>query len=60
MIAVDEASEGRGVASALMGAAEQWARLRGYRRLTLHVFDANTKARGLYEHLGNESKPFAS
>ncbi len=54
MIAVDEASEGRGVAGALMKAAERWARLLGYRRLTLHVFDGNIKARGLYEHLGYE------
>ena len=54
MIAVDEASERRGVAGALMKAAERWARLLGYRRLTLHVFDANIKARGLYEHLGYE------
>jgi GNAT superfamily N-acetyltransferase len=52
MIVVTEAAEGRGVGAALMRAAEDWARREGYRRLTLTVFDANSRARTLYEHLG--------
>jgi ribosomal protein S18 acetylase RimI-like enzyme len=52
IIAVDAASEGRGVGHALVTAAEAWARSRGYRRLTLNVFENNVRARRLYERLG--------
>jgi ribosomal protein S18 acetylase RimI-like enzyme len=51
-IVVAPAAEGRGVGAALMAAAEDWARSRGFRLLSLHVFDANTRARALYERLG--------
>lgn len=52
MIAVSEEAEGAGVGRALMDAAESWARARGFRRLTLNVFEANVRARQLYERAG--------
>ena len=44
----------RGVARALMDAIEQWAKRRGYRWVTLNVFDRNTRAKALYDSLGYE------
>jgi GNAT superfamily N-acetyltransferase len=52
MIAVTAAAEGRGAGSALMRAAEEWARGRGYTRLTLNVFAGNHRARTVYERRG--------
>lgn len=52
IIAVAAAFEGHGAGKALMGASEAWARGRGYRKLTLSVFEHNRRARGVYEHLG--------
>ena len=52
IIAVEERGEGQGVGGALMREAEQWGKSRGYRRLTLNVFDRNDRARRIYEHLG--------
>ena len=52
MIAVTEASEGRGAGAALMRAAEDWARGRGYPKLTLNVFEGNRRARDVYERFG--------
>jgi GNAT superfamily N-acetyltransferase len=52
MLAVTEEAAGQGVGSALMRAAEAWAREQGYRRLTLTVFEANHRARAVYDHLG--------
>jgi len=52
MLAVDPAARGRGVARALMHAAESWARASGFRRITLNVWLQNERARRLYEHLG--------
>ncbi len=51
-IVVAPEAEGRGVGRALMAAAEDWARGRGYRLLSLHVFEGNVRARALYERLG--------
>lgn len=51
-LAVCESGEGQGVGSALVRAAEEWSRSRGFRKLTLNVFDANQRAREVYEHLG--------
>ena len=51
-LAVDPAAEGRGVARALVAAGEEWARARGFDRITLNVFDGNSRARRLYERLG--------
>jgi GNAT superfamily N-acetyltransferase len=52
ILAVDEKAEGRGVARGLVEAAEAWSRGQGHMAITLNVFAANTRARGLYEHLG--------
>jgi len=52
ILVVAEAAEGRGVGAALMRAAEEWARSRGHRTLTLNVFDGNRRARALYERSG--------
>lgn len=52
VIAVTTEAERRGVARALMAAIEQWARRRGYRHVTLNVFDRNARAKALYDSLG--------
>lgn len=52
MLVVAEGAEGQGIGRALMRAAEAWAREEDYRKLTLTVFEANRKARALYDHLG--------
>jgi GNAT superfamily N-acetyltransferase len=44
--------EGRGVGRALLERAEEWARERGYRWLTLNVFAENARAREVYKRLG--------
>ncbi len=51
-IVVAPGHERRGVGRALMDAAEEWCRERGYRLLTLHVFEQNGAARRLYERAG--------
>jgi len=51
-IVVAPEARGRGVGEALLVAAEQWARARGYSLLTLNVFVENTRARALYERTG--------
>jgi GNAT superfamily N-acetyltransferase len=55
IIAVSEQVEGQGVGAALMGAADAWARGQGYRKLTLSVFQDNTRERAVYEHFGFRS-----
>lgn len=52
VLAVAPDARGRGVARALMNAAESWARESGLGRITLNVWVQNERARGLYEHLG--------
>jgi ribosomal protein S18 acetylase RimI-like enzyme len=52
VLAVDPAAQGRGVARALMQAAETWARENRFGRISLNVWVQNERARGLYEHLG--------
>ncbi|MGH7659242.1 MAG: GNAT family N-acetyltransferase, partial [Gemmatimonadales bacterium] len=54
-IIVTEEGEGKGVGRALMRAAEDWARGKGHRLLTLNVFGDNTRAVGLYKRLGYRS-----
>lgn len=51
-VVVAREARGRGVGTALLTAAEGWARARGYRLLTLNVFVDNTEARTLYEKAG--------
>jgi ribosomal protein S18 acetylase RimI-like enzyme len=52
IIAVTEEAEGTGASTALMTAAERRARAQGFTKITLNVFDGNTRARRLYEKLG--------
>lgn len=52
ILAVAAEVEGRGVAAALLRAAESWAAARGYQKLTLSVFEGNARARAVYEHFG--------
>jgi ribosomal protein S18 acetylase RimI-like enzyme len=56
MLALEPRAEGRGLARLLMDRAEQWSRSRGYRRITLNVFDTNTRAAELYRKLGYEAE----
>lgn len=51
-LAVVAAYEGQGVASALLAAAEAWARERGFRFITLGTGTANTRARAFYARHG--------
>lgn len=55
-LAVTEEAEGQGVGRALMAAAEEWARERGYRLLALEVFAANQRARAFYQRLGYQEE----
>ncbi|MEO6447167.1 MAG: GNAT family N-acetyltransferase [Gemmatimonadaceae bacterium] len=52
ILAVSESAEGRGVGSALLRAADEWAEGLGYDRLTLFVFEKNDRARRVYERAG--------
>ncbi len=52
LLAVDKDAEGSGVATRLMEAAEQWARERGYRFLSLDVFADNHRAVDFYKRSG--------
>jgi ribosomal protein S18 acetylase RimI-like enzyme len=52
LLAVVKDAEGSGVANHLMGAAEDWARSRGYRLLSLDVFADNRRAVDFYRHKG--------
>lgn len=52
LLAVDKEAEGSGVATKLMAAAEEWARARGYRFLSLDVFADNRRAVDFYKRGG--------
>jgi ribosomal protein S18 acetylase RimI-like enzyme len=51
-LAVDPGARGRGVGAALLAAAEQFARDRGGRKLSLRVLSTNGPALRLYERSG--------
>jgi ribosomal protein S18 acetylase RimI-like enzyme len=51
-VVVAASAEGRGIGKALMHAAEDWARGRGYTMVQLHVLVDNARARSMYERLG--------
>ena len=55
-LAVAPGDRRRGVASALLAAAEQHARARGARKLSLRVLSSNAPAMRLYERLGFRSE----
>jgi RimJ/RimL family protein N-acetyltransferase len=48
----------RGVGTALLAAAEDWARAAGVRKLELHVFPHNLPALALYERCGYEREGY--
>ncbi|MEZ5283598.1 MAG: GNAT family N-acetyltransferase [Vicinamibacterales bacterium] len=52
VLAVSADAEGQGVGTALIEAAESWARQRGSDRLTLNTLADNTRARELYGRRG--------
>jgi ribosomal protein S18 acetylase RimI-like enzyme len=51
-LAVAPGMEGRGIGARLLEHAEDWARQRGCRFVTLGVFPGNARARALYERHG--------
>jgi ribosomal protein S18 acetylase RimI-like enzyme len=51
-LAVEATERRKGLGSAMMGAAESWAALRGAREMSLQVLGTNDAARGLYQRLG--------
>lgn len=52
VLALAQSVEGRGLGRALLAHADAWGRGEGFDRLTLTVFDGNTRARRLYERVG--------
>ena len=58
LLATTAEAEGTGVAARLMSAAEEWARGRGYRLLSLDVFADNKRAIEFYERRGFRSETF--
>ena len=56
LLAVAKDAEGSGVANHLMAAAEDWARSRGYRLLSLDVFADNRRAVDFYRRKGFETE----
>jgi ribosomal protein S18 acetylase RimI-like enzyme len=55
-IAVDVGAEGKGVAKALLIAAENNAKANGASSMTLHVFASNSRARRFYDYLGYDGE----
>ncbi len=55
-IAVAKEAEGKGVAKALLAAAEGEAMLQGAQTMTLHVISTNTRARRFYERSGYDGE----
>jgi GNAT superfamily N-acetyltransferase len=58
LLATTPEAEGTGVAARLMSAAEDWARGRGYRLLSLDVFADNKRAVEFYERRGFRCETF--
>ena len=52
VVVVAEGAEGKGIGGKLLAAAEEEARVRGARSMTLHVFARNVRARRIYERAG--------
>jgi ribosomal protein S18 acetylase RimI-like enzyme len=55
-IAVSREAEGKGVARALLNAAEEEAARQGALTMTLHVISTNTRARSFYERSGYDGE----
>jgi GNAT superfamily N-acetyltransferase len=58
LLATTKDAEGTGIAARLMAAAEEWARSRGYRLLSLDVFADNKRAIDFYERGGFRSETY--
>jgi len=54
-IVVAKDGEGRGVGRELLAAAEEWAKSKGHRLITLSVFPANERAVKVYRSAGYET-----
>jgi ribosomal protein S18 acetylase RimI-like enzyme len=54
-VVVAAEGEGQGCGRVLLAAAEEWARTRGHRFITLSVFPGNRRAFDLYERIGYET-----
>jgi GNAT superfamily N-acetyltransferase len=52
ILTVAVGAEGQGVGTALLEAAEEWARAQGLELITLNVFAGNQRARAVYERNG--------
>jgi GNAT superfamily N-acetyltransferase/acyl-coenzyme A thioesterase PaaI-like protein len=52
ILAVSREGEGRGVGGALLEASDDWARSRGFEKITLAVFEGNRHARSVYARRG--------
>ncbi|MGF1570730.1 MAG: GNAT family N-acetyltransferase [Nodosilinea sp.] len=52
LLYVDVAHRRRGMATALLNLAHQWAKDQGYRQISLQVFSSNGAAQALYKKLG--------
>lgn len=52
LLAVTKDAHNMGVGRMLMQAAENWAKVQGYRLLHLEVFDANKGAKAFYDKVG--------
>jgi len=52
LLYVDPNHRRQGIATALMGLAEEWAQARGDRQIGLQVFQSNQPALNLYQQLG--------
>lgn len=55
-IAVSKDGEGKGIATKLMGKAEEWSKEKGYKQLTLNVFASNDRAIKFYQKLKFENE----
>lgn len=52
VLLVTKAAEGKGIAKALIYAAEKNAQKHGAKSMSLHVIGTNKRARAIYQHLG--------
>jgi GNAT superfamily N-acetyltransferase len=55
ILVVAKEHEGQGVGKTLLASADEWALALGYNRLTLFVFEGNTRARSAYERAGYQA-----
>jgi len=52
LLAVKVEAEGKGIAKALVSEAENWARKKGFHRLSLDVFASNHRGQNFYKEIG--------